>query len=131
MYLKIQKVGERTFMRMEFYTNCINSFLENTWPNQSLILNNYLLVIQLKNVKSLMKIFYFTRRLLSKSLLPLFEISVGSGPEIFGLGLTALPNVRARAYSGLPKFEHFKLGFGHSGLSGFSGFSFQFYFIFM
>ena len=57
--------------------------------------------------------------------------SVGSGLEIFGLGLTVLPNVRARAYSGLPKCEKFGLGFGGSGLSGLSGFSFQFYCIFM
>ena len=36
--------------------------------------------------------------------------SVGSGPEIFGLGLTVLPNVRARALSGLVKCEIFGLG---------------------
>ena len=38
------------------------------------------------------------------------SFSVGSGPEIFGLGLTGLPNVRARALSGLVKCEIFGLG---------------------
>ena len=49
------------------------------------------------------------------------DSSVGSGPEIFGLGLTVLPNVRARALSGLLKCEMFGLGLGGSGLSGLSG----------
>ena len=48
-------------------------------------------------------------------------ISVGSGPEIFGLGLTVLPNVRARALSGLLKCEMFGLGLRGSGFSGLSG----------
>ena len=45
-------------------------------------------------------------------------ISVGSGLEIFGLGLTILPYVQAQALSGLIKCVIFGLGLRGSGFSG-------------